>query len=219
MYFLRAAFTVAVALSPVAAAAKSKNVSTPVDLTSCVNSVLNTGGPVGTGQVGNAGTKFSNIPFNLLDPTKGNNAWVGQATGNTLTITVSPAAPISDVYLLTNTVNGVTKKPNETVTVNATGVKPQVDELKGGAQIRDYQQGSFTNTLKGKSTQNWWINSAQTDREDAHVIKIGNKSQKAGVTTVVVQTPANAGSSTFQPIVFAIDLVSNAAVTATCQAQ
>ena len=131
-------------------------VLSPVDFSACANQSVALGGPVGA-SAGNAQTPDSALTFTLLDPTEGNNAWVG-SNGGSIMIKLSVASPKA-IYMLMNSVYGQGGVANATVTVfGSSRISRQNLRLSGNKTIRDYNNWVWTNTINGTSTQEWWTN-------------------------------------------------------------
>ncbi len=194
----------------------------PVSFASCANESANIGGPVGTSQ-GNAGTNFAFLTFNLLDPAAGNNIWVG-AAGASLHISLSVPSPTA-VYFVINTVWGQPSVVNATILLNGTGGIQQAAPLKGGKTIRDFNNGTFTDTLTAGTSQEWWTNNLNpmpqdgSHREDVHKIDTSKTFAGQTLTEIVIAAPKNAGVNFMEPLLFAIGVQSSSGpITATCTA-
>ena len=74
-----------------------------------------------------------------------------------LIITTS-AYGVTAVYTLLNTLWGQSGPSTLSVTFNATGGVSQTFELVGNADIRDYYQNTYTNSINGTTTQNVFNN-------------------------------------------------------------
>jgi hypothetical protein len=197
----------------------------PLDFSACANTSLSIGQPVGAGK-GNAATKYSGLTFTLLDPSAGNNVWVGGATGATLDIKLSVTSPTA-VYILMNTLYGRAAIANATVLFQGTGKKHKSFTLTGNTTIRDYNNWVWTNTINGTSAREWWTNNLnptsqdQSHRLDAHGFNLGKIFAGQTLTDIIIEAPANAGVNYMEPFVAALGVQyagGTAPVSTTCTA-
>jgi hypothetical protein len=204
--FLAAAAIVSTTI--VGAEAKTPVLS-PIDFLSCANYVANVGAPNGA-TIGNAETKFSALTFTLLNPQTGNDSWAGTA-GASLDIKVSVASP-NAVYLVMNSLYGQSGITNATVELKGTGGVRKTFKLKGNKTIRDYNNWVWTNTLSGKTAEEWWTNNLnpqpddQSHRQDAHEFNIKKPFAGQSLTDIIIKAPANAGANYMEPLLFAVSV-------------
>jgi hypothetical protein len=188
-------------------AKKAPVVLSPVDFSSCANLVESTGAPPGA-NAGNAMTKFAALTFTTLDPAKGNDSWIG-VSGAHLVIKLSVPAP-NAVYMLMNTGYGQSGITNATIEFKGTGGAQKIVRLVGNTTVRDYNNWVWTNTINGKTAQEWWTNTLnpqpqdQSHREDAHMFDIGSAFAGQTLKQIIIKSPANAGVNYMEPLLFAI---------------
>ncbi len=197
-----------------------------VDFSACATSVLSVGQPVGQ-SVGNALTKNSSLPFALLDPSVGNNIWIGDHGGASIDIKVSIMSPTS-VNMLINTGDGQPSIPNAIVTLKGTnGIKTTL-RMIGNATIRDYNNWYWTEMVNDTTTQEWWTNNLnpqpgdQSKRLDVHVFRLGTNFIGQTLTDIIVTAPADAGDGFFVPLLSAVSVTypgASGVVSSTCVAQ
>ena len=134
------------------------------------------------------GTKhYDGIPYSILGNKQGtaNTAWfasdaAGQGSGSvSITIPVN-VAKVKTVYTLMNTEWGSTQTGLITITFTGSGGATWTVELTGGINVRDYNNGNFTNTcicqLPGGVGQsgaiNAWTNSGGAQRLDEQIYEL-----------------------------------------------
>jgi len=200
-----ASLTVALLVATVTHALAAKTpVLAPVDFTACMNTSADYGQPRGT-SVGNSDTNFSRLAFTLADPSAGNNFWRGEAEGNNLTIKLSVNAP-NAIYTMLNTWWGQADVSNAVVTLRFASGRHKRFNLIGNDRIRDYNDFDFTDTINGRTAQQWWVSDDGNSRLDVQILKLGNDFVGDRLTKVIVSAPSGTGANAMQPILFAIGI-------------
>ncbi len=131
--------------------------------------------------------RYDGITYTLLGSKKGtiNSAWfaaeaAGQG-GGTVSITIPiNVAKVKTVYTLMNTEWGSTEPGLISIKFSGSGGVSWTLDLTGGINVRDYNNGNFTNTcicqLPGgageSATINGWTNSAGQQRLDEQVYEL-----------------------------------------------
>ena len=180
---------------------------TPLDFSACMNDNAPEGQPAGVSK-GNTGAANSELKFTLADPAAGNNAWVG-ANGGQIEVKLKATSP-STVYTLMNTFYGQDAIPNATVTFSGTNKTKISFQLVGNTDIRDYNNWTWTNTINGTTTQEWWTNNPnpqqndQSHRLDVQAFDLSEAFAGQTLTKITIQAPANAGPNYMEPALFAI---------------
>lgn len=155
-----------------------------------LNLPFSTGVPYGTP------TTLGGVPFHL--PSSGNNVWnaenaAGGGSG-TQTLTMTTNAPnTTGFYTLIGTYWGTAGAPSKlSLTFNFSGGTSYVKEFFGNADIRDYNNGSYTNTINGTSTvQVYSQGSLRLDRQFVDLQAAGHGGKT--LTSVVMTDTGNAG--------------------------
>jgi hypothetical protein len=195
----------------------------PVDFSACANNNQVIGNPVGV-STGNALTKDSKLTFTLLDPTTGNNVWVGSAGGQ-IEIKLSVPSPTA-VYLLMNSYYGQSAIANAKVIFKGSNSTHRGTTLIGNTTIRDFNNWVWTNTINGKSAQEWWTNNLnpqpqdQSHRMDTHYFNLSTEFAGQTLTEIIIQSPTNAGVNYMEPALFAIGVAYSGAsgtIPSTCK--
>jgi hypothetical protein len=131
--------------------------------------------------------RYDNVTYTVLGNKKGtvNTAWfasdaAGQG-GGTVTITIPVnVAKVKTVYTLMNTEWGSTQTGLISIKFTGSGGATWTYNLTGGVNVRDYNNGSFTNTcicqLPGgvgeSATINGWTNSTGQQRLDEQIYEL-----------------------------------------------
>jgi hypothetical protein len=192
-----------------------------IDISGCVNTQFTAGQPVGK-SAGNSGTALSAVRFKLLDPSAGNNVWLGSAGGSAdIRLSVTGA---SAVDALINTYYGQSGISNATVVLRGTGGARNAFSLVGNTTIRDFNNWTWTNTINGtKRAQEWWTNNLDpkpidgTHRLDVHRFVLGPSFDGQTLTHITIHAPPTAAVNFMEPLLIAVNVIySGESGAATC---
>ncbi len=181
-----------------------------IDLAKCFNSKANFGQPVGL-KAGNSSAAVRLRKFNLPDPAKTDNLWVG-TRGGSIEIRLGVTG-VTAVYTLLNTYYGQDKVANATVLLKGSNDARRSFALAGNKTIRDFNNWIFTNTIDNAVAQEWWTSNKapvprdQTKRIDAQKLVPGTAFAGQTLTRIHVIAPRTAAFNVMQPILFAINVV------------
>ena len=189
--------------------------ATEIDISSYVNFSYSPLGLSGSVQ-GNAGTTFSSQFFNLISTSGGaNNLWYGKSPNASIDIGVDIPNP-TRAWTLMNTFWG---EPVEAATVKfeGTGGSSITFTLVGGTNIRDINNGYWTTTINGTTTQEW-ANQVGPIRMDAQFYNLGSTFAGETLTDIVFTAgpttsinPPWVPAYATAPALFAVDVNGSAA--------
>lgn len=120
---------------------------TPIDISSEANSTW-CPGAVNCSTLPTGKHTYDGVTFEI--PISPNNDWWGGASGESGAVAVTIPIGIADVqtvYTLMNTTWGSTETGLLSITFTTASGLTWTDQLTGGQRIRDYNKGSYTNTI------------------------------------------------------------------------
>ncbi len=133
-----------------------------IDISSYVNDDTRnySGGP----QYPTGENVFLSVPVRIPNTAAGQNAWAGTSTATgTTTVTVSVGvASVTSAYFILNSIWGVAGNTSDpttsraSITFTGSGGATYTKALYGNIDIRDYNSGSYTNSINNTTTQNVW---------------------------------------------------------------
>lgn len=182
------------------AAGAADAMTTELDLSPMVHASTGSGPPVGPA-AGKTGTAATALNVDLLDPGTGNPLRIGASTGQTADDLATGIDDAAAADTLINPRYGQAGTPALGAVFAASAGADQTFILLGHAEVRDADNGGWTDTLEGTTTRQWWTNDlSPSPDEPSHRLEARRFSLSAAVATQpLTDIVSNAGDAAVEP--------------------